>query len=178
MAFIEKTVDSRIVYEGPIFKIRKYEVEAVNGGTTYRDVLEHSGGAVILAVKDDGMIPVVRQYRKTLDRIVTELPAGKRDPGESSEETALRELREETGYTAKKIRYLTTMNPSVGYSQEMLDIFICRELTAGETEFDSTEDIDMFECSADELYEMVLSNRIQDAKTALAVLFARAAGEI
>lgn len=178
MAFIEKTIDSKIVYDGPIFKIRKYKVEAVGGGTTYRDVLEHGGGAAMIAIRDDGKILMVKQYRKTLDRIVLEIPAGKRDPGETTRETAARELREETGYSAGEVEYLTTLNPSVGYSEELLDIYICRGLTEGEIDFDSTEDLDLEEYEADELYEMVLGNKIVDAKTALAILFARAEGKI
>lgn len=178
MAFIEKTIDSSIVYEGPIFKIRKYKVESVNGEPAYRDILEHGGGATMIAIKDDGKILAVRQYRKTLDRVVLELPAGKRDPGETTRETAVRELREETGYLAHDVEYLTTIDPSVGYSQEMLDIYVCRGLTEGETDFDSTEDLDLVEYEADEFYDMVLNNKIQDAKTALAILFARAKGEI
>ena len=79
MAFEEKTISSEIVYEGPVFKIRKHLVETVNG-ESYRDVVEHNRGAVMLAVFDDGRIIMERQYRKALEREVLELPAGQIDP--------------------------------------------------------------------------------------------------
>lgn len=178
MAFQEETIESKIILETPVFRIREHKVRAVNGKITYRDIVEHNGGSVILAVKDDGHILMVRQYRKALDRLMLELPAGKRDGNEDPESTALRELQEETGYHAGSIRYLTTINPSCGYTTELLRIYLCRDLTPGETHFDDTEDLDLLEYTADELVDMILSGKIQDAKTIIAVLFARTAGEI
>lgn len=178
MAFIEDTIESKIVYEGPVFNIRKHLVHTVDGGTGYRDILEHSGGSVMIGVKDDGKIILERQYRKTLDREVLELPAGKRDPNEPYEVTAARELREETGYTAGSVKHLLTVNPNCGYSNENLGVYICRDLVAGEKEWDPSEDIDIYEYTADELVNMVLAGEISDAKTVIGILFARAAGEI
>ena len=178
MAFEEKTIDSHIMYEGPIFRIRKHKVIAVGDQIAYRDILEHNGGAVVLAVKEDGKILVVRQYRTTLNRQMLELPAGKLDGDEDPKEAAIRELKDETGYTAKEIRHLTTINPSCGYTTEMLYIYLCTGLTPGETAFDDTEDLDLLEFTADELIRMIMDGTIQDAKTIVGVLFARTAGEI
>ena len=80
MAFEEKTIDSQLIYKGPVFNIRKYKVTATGNQVTYRDVVEHSGGAVIVAVKDNGNVLLVRQFRKPVERVMVELPAGKRDP--------------------------------------------------------------------------------------------------
>jgi len=178
MAFVEETIDSEIVYDGPVFKVRKHHVHAVNGGVSTRDVVEHNGGSVMLAVKDDGKILMVRQFRKALERVMLELPAGKRDPGEDPLETARRELKEETGYTAGTVEYMTTMTPSCGYTSEILNIYLCRDLVPGETHFDETEDLDLYEYTADELVNMIMENKIQDAKTVIGILYARTAGMI
>ena len=178
MAFEEKTIDSEIVYDGPIFKIRKHRIEAVGGKIATRDVLEHNGGAVMLGIKDDGHILLVRQYRKPLERMVLELPAGKIDDGEEPGATAARELREETGYTPAKVEHLLTYTPTCGYSAEKLYIYICTELTKGETDFDETEDLDTLEYTADELIDMIMKGEIEDGKTIAGVLFARQAGLI
>ncbi len=178
MAFKEKTIDSRIVYEGPIFKIRKHTIEAVSGKISERDVLEHCGGAVMLAVKDDGKIIMEEQYRKPIDSVALEIPAGKCEEGEDPLETARRELREETGYSASDVRHLISFNTSFGYSDEVLHIYICKGLTCGERDLDETEDIDIKEFTADELVDMVMNNEISDAKTIIAILYASMKNEI
>ncbi len=99
MVFEEKTISSRLVYEGPVFKVRSHIVESV-GGEAVRDIVEHNGGAIMVAVTDEGKILMERQYRKALESAFLELPAGKTDPGEDPVVTATREFTEETGYTA------------------------------------------------------------------------------
>ena len=178
MAFPEKTLQSEVVYDGPIFRIRKDKVTVVGGKPSYRDFLEHNGGAVMLAVKEDGRILMVRQFRKALEREALELPAGKIDGDEDPMDTALRDLNEETGYRAGSIRHLTTISPSCGYTTELLYIYLCKDLTPGETLFDDTEDLDLYEYTADELVDRIMKGEIQDAKTIVGVLFARTAGEI
>ncbi|WP_417081246.1 NUDIX domain-containing protein [Mobilibacterium timonense] len=178
MAFEEKTIDSKLVYEGAVFNVRKYKVTAVNDQVAYRDIVEHVGGSVIVGIKDDGNIVMVRQFRKALEKTILELPAGKRDPGEDSETTALREFREETGYTPGSIKFLTAIHTSVGYTTELLYIYLCRDLTPGETDLDKTEDIDLVEIPVDEALEKVMSGELTDSKTVVGLLFARQAGEI
>ncbi|NLA69617.1 MAG: NUDIX hydrolase [Clostridiales bacterium] len=177
MAFEEKTIDSKIVYEGPIFDIRKYEVETV-AGIGYRDVLEHNGGSVIMPIKDDGKIVLVKQYRKPLEAEVLELPAGKIDEGEEPLVAAIRELKEETGYTANSMEHLISFTPTCGYSGERLHIYYCKGLTPGETNFDETEDLDIVEYSVNELIEMIKSGIIHDSKTIIGILYARLQGII
>jgi ADP-ribose pyrophosphatase len=178
MVFEEKTISSEVVYEGPVFRVRQHVVEAVNGGTAIRDVVEHSGGAIMVAVTDDGKILMERQYRKPLEKDILELPAGKADPNEDPIVTATRELKEETGYTAKTVRHLVSYYPTCGYSNEHLHIYICKDITPGETEWDDTECMDIIECDVDELMDMVMRNEIQDSKTMIGLMYARMAGEI
>ena len=107
--------------------------------------------------------------------MILEAPDGKIDPGENPETTALRELKEETGYTAGKIEYLTYFYPSVGYSEEKLYLYLCTELEAGETDPDESEAIDVEEIELERLAQMVMAGEINDAKTIAAVMMAREA---
>ena len=116
---------------------------------------------------------MVRQYRKAAERVMLEVPAGKIDPGESPEDAAKRELKEETGYTAGNIKFLMQFYPSVGYSEEILYLYLCTELTSGETNFDEHEAIDIEEYEVNKLYKMAMDGDIQDAKTIIAVLTVR-----
>ena len=178
MIFEEKTISSEIVYEGPVFRIRKHLVETVNGGESVRDIVEHSGGSILVAITDEGKVVMERQYRKAFEKALYELPAGKADPGEEPEITAVRELQEETGYTAGSIKHMLTFYPTCGYSAETLHIYICRDLTLGEKHWDDSECIEIYEFYPDELIEMIMRNEIKDAKRIIGLLFARQAGEI
>lgn len=169
MSFQEKTISSEMKYKGKILNLRVDTVEAVNGEST-REIIEHSGGAVILPLLSNKNVIMIRQFRKPLERDVLEIPAGMIEPGESPEKTALRELREETGYSAENITLLTKMYPTVGYSEELLYIYLATDLLPGETEFDENEDIDSYSYHIDDLYDMVMECKIQDAKTQVAIL--------
>ncbi len=177
MAFEEKTISSEIVYEGPVFKVRKHKVKTV-GGESVRDIVEHSGGSIMVAVRDDGKILLEKQYRKALESDFVELPAGKADPGEEPVVTATRELAEETGYYAGDVRHLISFYPTCGYSNEHLHIYICKDLTKGEKHLDRDECIDLEWVDPDEIIARISSGEIQDSKTIIGILFARQAGEI
>lgn len=169
MSFNEKTISSEIKYKGKILNLRIDTVESVNGEST-REIVEHSGGAVVLPLFPNKNVIMIRQFRKPIERDVLEIPAGKIEQGESPEETAFRELHEETGYMAKNMTLLTKMYPSVGYSEELLYIYLATDLEPGETDFDENEDIDSYSYHIDDLHEMVMEGKIQDAKTQVAIL--------
>lgn len=169
MTFEEKTISSEVIYDGAILTLRRDKVETVNG-EGYREIVEHNGGVAAIAVKDDGNVVMIKQFRKPIERDIIEVPAGKIEKGEDPMKTAVRELKEETGYTAGKVEFLSKFYPSVGYSQEALYIYLCTELTAGETEFDDTEAIDMFEMPLDDLYKMAVNGELEDGKTLIAVM--------
>ena len=172
MIFEEKTISSQMIYKGKILNLRKDKVESV-GGTSQREIIEHNGGAVIAALTGEGKLIMIRQYRKPAGRVMFEVPAGKIDPGEEPEKTAARELKEETGYTAGHIEYVTSFYPTVGYSEEQLHLFAAWDLTPGETSFDENEDIEMEAVDLDVLCEMVMEGRIHDAKTIIAILMVK-----
>ena len=171
MVFDEKTIDSEILYEGAILNLRRDEVTVLKG-TSYREIIEHNGGAAIGAITDDGKMVMVKQYRKPAERVMFEVPAGKRDGNESGEEVAIRELKEETGYTADRIIPLTKMYPTPGYSEEILELFLATGLTKGEPNFDENEAIDIEEHPVEALVDMVMRGEIEDAKSIIIILMA------
>ena len=173
MTFEEKTLKSEKIYKGAIINLRRDKV-TVQGGTSYREIIEHNGGAVIAALTEDKKLVMVRQYRKPADKVMLEVPAGKIDPGEQPLDAAVRELKEETGYTAAKVEFLTQFYPSVGYSEEVLYLYLCTGLTPGETNFDENEAIDIEEVELDRLFKMAMSGEIDDAKTLIAILMVKA----
>lgn len=177
MIFEEKTISSSIVYDGPIFRVRQHVVESA-GGEALRDIVEHSGGSIMVAITDEGKILMERQFRKAVEKAMIELPAGKAESDEAPETTASRELAEETGYTAGSVKHLVSYYPTCGYSSELLHIYICRDLTPGDTNWDDTECIEIMEFDADELIDMIMKGEIKDSKTIIGLLFARQAGEI
>ena len=172
MIFEEKTISSEIIYEGTIINLRKDKV-TVKNGVSYREIVEHNGGAVIAAGTDDNKMVMGRQYRKTAGQVMLEAPAGKIDKGEQPLAAAVRELKEETGYTASEVKFMTSFYPSVGYSEEMLYLYLCTGLEAGEPSPDENESIDIEETDVEELFSMVMNGQINDAKTAIAVMMVR-----
>ena len=171
MTFEEKTLDSELIYKGKIINLRKDHVTVVNG-ESYREIVEHAGGAVIAAITDDKKMVMVRQFRKPAEKVMFEAPAGKIDPGEDPLITAGRELKEETGFIAKEIREACHFYPSVGFSDEILYLYIATGLIAGETDFDENEALDIELWDISELEKMVYQGEITDAKTIIAILFA------
>ncbi|MCL1895115.1 MAG: NUDIX hydrolase [Clostridiales bacterium] len=173
MVVEEKTLSSEMIYEGAILNLRRDKVSVKGGRASYREVVEHGGGVVIVGVTREGRIPMVRQYRKPAEQVMFELPAGKLEKGEDPEEAALREFREETGYTAGRMRHLSSFYPTVGYSEEILHVYLAEGLAPGETDFDENESIEIEEWLPEELYGLIGAGGMNDGKTILAVLLYR-----
>lgn len=171
MTFEEKTISSEMIYEGSILNLRKDKVTVING-ESYREIIEHRGGSVIVPIDEDGNIVMVKQFRKPVERVCLEVPAGKLDPGEDPLTTAKRELEEETGITAKEIIHLTDIYPSVGYSQEVLYIYMARGLSYGKTHPDENEALDIVKVPLKEAEQMIFDGKLQDAKSVVAILMA------
>ena len=172
MIFEEKTLDSKRIYEGRTINLRVDKVTVVSGTST-REIVEHNGGSVIAAVTDDNKIIMVKQFRKPMESPILEVPAGKLDGDEDPADAALRELSEETGYTAGKLEKLTEFYPSVGYTTEVLHIYLATDLKPGVCHPDENEVLEVMEMDLEEVYRMVMDGKIHDGKTIAAVMMAR-----
>lgn len=173
MDLIEKTLTSDVVYDGKIITVYNNKVEISDGKTSFREVVEHSGGVVILAFhkKDDiEKILMVKQFRYPLKQPLLELPAGKLEKGEDPFEAAKRELTEETGYIAKNWEDLGHIFTSPGYSDEKLYLYKATELEYVGDCPDEGEILIEYEFSIDEIKKMIKDGEITDAKTICAVM--------
>lgn len=170
MSEVPSTVRSEVVFEGPIFTVRRDTI--VRGGKTQRlDVVEHRGSYAILACPAPQSVVLVRQYRHPAGRALWELPAGMADPGEEPEAGALRELREETGFRAKRVRRFLTTFMTPGFCTEQLTFFLAEDLEPGLTDFDSDEEIETKVISLNEALALLDAGEIADAKTAIGLLW-------
>lgn len=173
MTFEEKTISSEIIYDGVVFRVRKDKVVVKDGSTSYREIIDHNGGAVVIPIKDNGNIVLIKQFRKAMEKDMIELPAGKVEKGELPSTTVERELKEETGYSAEEIKLISEFNPSVGYANETLYIYIATGLTEGNTNFDPHEDIEIFDVPLKTAEEMVINGEITDGKTVAGILLTK-----
>jgi ADP-ribose pyrophosphatase len=167
---LEKTLESKTVYKGRIINLRLDSVVLENGNTALREVVEHPGAVGIVALKDNGDIVMVKQYRKAADQMLLELPAGKLEQGEDPADCAARELTEETGYVAANLRYLVSFYTSPGFSNEVMHMFLATGLSQGENDPDDDEMVETVEISRDRAVDMILKGEIKDGKTIAGIL--------
>jgi ADP-ribose pyrophosphatase len=162
---------SEMVYEGPVFGVRRDEVIEPTGVRTRREVITHSGSVVVLPVLPDGRIVMIRQYRHATRKFLWELVAGRIDEGESPRKAAARELIEETGYRAKKFRVFLDMFPTPGFLEERMHILLAEGLTLGEAEPEEDEKIEVKAYAPRELERMIGGGKLHDAKSIAGILY-------
>lgn len=161
-------MNRRVVYSGKIVNLVVDDI-MINGKEKVREVVQHPGGVGILAEVAPGMIPLVRQHRYPVNRDVLEIPAGKIDPGERPEETAARELEEETGYRPLKIETAFNYYPTPGYCDELLHIYYVSSVEKTRTRFDEDEDLEMETYTLEDAMSMIREGGIKDGKTIAAL---------
>ena len=166
----EKILSEETAYRGKILDVHKLEVELPNGRRSTRDIVRHPGAAAIVALTETGKIVLVRQYRTAIDRVTVEIPAGKLDPGEDPLDCAKRELHEETGFRAGKIRFLTSIVTSCGFCDEMIHIYLATHLEFDAPDPDDDEFVNVDLVPLSELIDAVLDGKIEDAKTVVGAL--------
>ncbi len=173
MTYEEKTMKCDKIYEGKIVNLRIDTVELPDKKYSKREIVEHPGGVGVVAIKDDGNILLVKQYRKAIDKVILELPAGKLEVNEEPRETAFRELQEETGYTAEKLEYLLEFYTSPGFSTEKIYLFLAKKIIEGEQHLEAGEFIQVESYSIDDLLKMIDRGEIMDSKTIIGINIAR-----
>ena len=170
MIYKEKTVSSEKIFEGRIIKVKVDKVEMPDGSVATRELVEHPGGVGIVAITENDEIILVEQYRKPLDKVIYEIPAGKLDPGEHHRTCGIRELGEETGLSAKVFDYMGFIYPSPGFTDEVTHVYLAKELTQGETHPDDDEFLDVKKVPFDTALKMVMDGEINDAKSVFGIL--------
>jgi ADP-ribose pyrophosphatase len=173
--FEEKTLSSQTIYEGKIISLRLEEVELPDGNRAKRELVQHPGAVALIPITNEGKIILVKQYRKSLNRSLIEIPAGRIEVGEDPKITALRELEEETGYGARKVTYIQSFATSPGFADEIIHLYLAENLYEIENPAAGDEDefIELLEATIDEAEQMVAAGDIYDAKTAFAVIYAK-----
>ncbi|SES34353.1 NUDIX hydrolase [Psychrobacillus sp. OK032] len=171
--FEEKTIQTEQIFKGRIISLQVDAVELPNGKTGKREIVKHPGAVAIIAITEDKKIILVEQYRKALERSIIEIPAGKIEPNEAPEVTALRELEEETGYTTNKLQYLQSFATSPGFADEIIHLYLAENIVKVDDKADLDEDefVELMSVSVDEMESMISSKQIYDAKTAFAFLW-------
>ncbi|MCD7033279.1 NUDIX hydrolase [Metabacillus sp. GX 13764] len=169
----EKELHSKEIFSGRIIDLFLQEVELPNGKTSTREIVKHPGAVAVIPVTKDNKIVMVQQFRKPMERIMVEIPAGKLEKGEQPEYTAKRELEEETGYTCDSMEHLISFYTSPGFADELVHLYLAEDLKVMETEasLDEDEFVEVMEVTIDEALQLIKEQRIYDAKTAYAVQY-------
>ena len=162
----ETHISSEDIFEGKILHLYKDTVSLPNGNEAFRELVRHHGAVCILALTDDRQVIVERQFRYPVDEVITELPAGKVEPGETDWlATAKRELQEETGAVATDWQFLGYYYPAAAYTDEKLALYLARGVTFGEKAPDEDEFLDVELMPFSELVADILAGKVPDGKT-------------
>jgi ADP-ribose pyrophosphatase len=167
---LEEAVSSSHIFSGRAISLKVEDVRLPSGKLARRETVVHPGAVAVVAL-EGGDILLERQYRHTAKRVIWEIPAGTIEKGEDPEECARRELAEETGYTADKMDRVFSFYVAPGYSTEVIHLFLAKGLKRSSKRLDYDEEIDAVFVPISKALEMVRDNEIEDAKTAIGILF-------
>ena len=172
MLLEEKTMKSEKIYDGKIVNLRIDTVELPDKKYSKREIVEHPGSVAIIALTEDNEILLVEQYRKSVERTVLEIPAGKIEIDEEPSETAKRELEEETGYKADDIEYLLECYSSPGFTDERIYLFFAKDVKKISDEIGvDNEKLSLIKVEYNEFLKQIKRGQIMDSKTILGLLF-------
>lgn len=169
-------VGGRRQYTGRVINLDIDQVRFPNGTIGELEIIRHSGASAVIPflgdpAGNDPSILLIRQYRYAADGFIYEIPAGRLEPGETPEECAVRELREETGCTAAKMEHLYTMYTTPGFTDEKIHLFVATGLVRGETALEADEFVEVVPMAMSAALLMIKDGTINDAKTALSILY-------
>ncbi len=162
---IEKVLSTELVFPGRFLKIWRDDVELPNGHRSFREYLKHPGAAMIIPKLPNGKYLMIYQYRHSVGQVFLEFPAGKTDRGETTEQTAARELQEEVGYKPGKLTLLTHIHPVIGYSNEKIDLYLAENLISAPAMLDPDEVLETVELTIEEIMQKIWNNEVTDVKT-------------
>ncbi len=153
------------IYKGTIIDLSVETVTLPNGATADLEVITHPGAAAVVPMKDDRTVIMVRQYRHAVGRFIDEIPAGKLHPGEDPKDCAAREVEEETGYKVNRLEPLLSFLTTPGFTNEIIHIFVGRELSPGTQNLGTDEVLEIIEMPFDQAVARIKTGEIRDAKT-------------
>lgn len=165
----EKTISSRDIYTGKVLSLKVLTVEIDEQKYSQREVVNHPGGACIVAINSDKKLILVKQYRKAVNDYTIELPAGKLENGENPEESVKRELMEETGYIVDEVKFINSIYTSPGYSDEKIYIYFGKTTDYSNQQPDCDESIEVLEMDLEKALSMIDKKEIKDAKTIIGI---------
>ena len=172
MDLTEHCISSEVVAAGTMLTVKRDQVRLPNGNMSHREYVMHSGAVVIVPILANGNVVLEKQFRYPLHQVFIELPAGKIEAGEEILITGQRELLEETGYSANEWITLGHQHPCIGYSNEVIYMFLARGLVSGSHKRDEDETLEVFEVSFDDCLTMIQKGLITDGKSIIAILLA------
>jgi len=168
----EHCINSETVAAGGMLTVKRDLVRLPNGNTSHREYVMHPGAVVVVPLLPNGNVVLEKQFRYALHRVFIELPAGKIDADEDVLHTGQRELLEETGYSASHWVKLGHQHPCIGYSDEVIHIYLATGLTAGTHRPDDDEALEVFDVGFNDCLAMIQNGEISDGKTIIALLLA------
>lgn len=170
---MERTLDTRRVFDGLILHIDHITNELPNGRTAAREIARHVGASAVVPVDAEGNVWLVRQFRAPVNRVLLEIPAGKLDHRDEDRLLAAkRELLEETGLTAARWTHLTDLLTTPGFTDERISLYLARDLSVGESHPDEDEFLNVVRMPLAELVERIARGEVTDGKTVCAALLA------
>lgn len=174
---IERPLGSQTLLSGGFLEVKRDTVELPDGSQATREYIQHPGAVAVIPLLDDGRVVLVRQYRYPLRKVLLEFPAGKRDRGETTLACAMRELQEETGYTASEWAFAGEFHNAAAYSTESIWIWFARGLTAGAKRLDEGEFVETVLATDEDLQAQDAQGELLDAKTLIGMHWWRACRE-
>ena len=167
---VEKRISSEEIFDGRLLHVFFDEARLPDGSTSTREWIKHPGASAVLPVFEDGDVMLVKQFRYPVAQLFYEVPAGKIDPGETADSTATRELKEEAGLTCQQFHYLGNFYPSIGYTDEIIHLYLAWDIEEFEQRVDEDEFLEKSRMPFREAVEMVHTGEISDGKTAVTLL--------
>ena len=174
MDFYEETIKSTSIYKGNITEYIVEDVRLPNGEMSQREIVRHDGAAAVIPFTASGELVLVKQYRKAIDQVSVEIPAGLKDKADHDGlETAKRELEEETGYKADNWKFVTSFYSTPGFTDEFLEIYEATGLVLADDPLiqDDDENVEMIVASFDEAWELYDQGLLRDSKTVFALFY-------
>lgn len=171
MYYEEKTMKSERIYEGRILNLRVDTVELPNRKYSRREIIEHAGAVVIIPVTEDDEVIMVKQFRKPIDKVILEFPAGIIDKGEQPIEAAQRELGEEVQQNAEELEFLFDSYSSPGFTDENISYFLATGLTPFDGKADEDEFLEVVRIKIPDLIEMLHNFELNDSKVITGALY-------